>query len=85
MNLTKTAYGTWSGGRYMHFGEALEEDRYIRCIQLAYERGVRTFVTADVYGQGEADTVLGRALADYPRESYCLCLLYTSPSPRDRG
>ena len=72
MNLTKTAYGTWSGGRYMHFGEALEEDRYIRCIQLAYERGVRTFVTADVYGQGEADRVLGRALADYPRESYCL-------------
>jgi aryl-alcohol dehydrogenase-like predicted oxidoreductase len=72
MNLTKTAYGTWSGGRYMHFGEALEEDRYIQCIQLAYARGVRTFVTADVYGQGEADIVLGKALADYPRESYCL-------------
>lgn len=56
----------------MHFGEALEEDRYIKCIQLAYAHGVRTFVTADVYGQGEADSVLGKALADYPRDSYCL-------------
>ena len=25
MDLTRTAYGTWSGGRYMHFGEALPE------------------------------------------------------------
>ena len=54
----------------MHFGEALEEDRYIQCIQLAYARGVRTFVTADVYGQGEADIVLGKALADAAELAY---------------
>ena len=56
----------------MHFGEMLEEDRYQNCIRLAYESGVRTFVTADVYGQGKADTALGEALGCYPRESYCL-------------
>lgn len=72
MNLTKTAYGTWSGGRFMHFGEMLSEERYRDCIRLAYESGVRTFVTADVYGQGKADEALGEALADYPRDSYCL-------------
>ena len=72
MNLTRTAYGTWSGGRYMHFGETLEEDRYLECIRLAYESGVRTFVTADVYGHGQADAALAEALSDYPRESYCL-------------
>jgi len=72
MNLTKTAYGTWSGGRFMHFGETLEEDRYLECIRLAYESGVRTFVTADVYGQGKADVALAEALAGYPRDSYCL-------------
>ena len=42
----------------MHFGEMLEEDRYLECIRLAYENGVRTFVTADVYGQGKADAAL---------------------------
>jgi len=56
----------------MHFGETLEEERFLDCIRKAYESGVRTFVTADVYGQGKADEALGQALADYPRESYCL-------------
>ncbi|MEO1835722.1 MAG: aldo/keto reductase, partial [Akkermansiaceae bacterium] len=72
MNLTKTAYGTWSGGRFMHFGEMLEEDRYLECIRLAYESGVRTFVTADVYGQGKADAALAEALSSYERDTYCL-------------
>ena len=56
----------------MHFGETLEEDRYLDCIRLAYDSGVRTFVTADVYGQGKADELLGRALEGLPRDSYCL-------------
>ncbi|MFA6545160.1 MAG: aldo/keto reductase [Limisphaerales bacterium] len=72
MELTRTAYGTWSGGRYMHFGEALSEERYLACIRRAYDRGIRTFMTADVYSNGEADTMLGRALQGIPRDSYCL-------------
>lgn len=72
MELTRTAYGTWSGGRYMHFGEALDEGRYLACIRRAYEKGIRTFMTADVYSNGEADTMLGRALQGIPRDSYCL-------------
>ncbi|MEI7733388.1 MAG: aldo/keto reductase [Verrucomicrobiota bacterium] len=72
MDLTQTAYGTWSGGRFMHFGEALSDDRFIEVIRLAYTRGIRTFMTADVYGLGQADEMLGRALAGLPRDSYCL-------------
>ena len=72
MELTRTAYGTWSGGRYMHFGEALSEERYLACIRHAYAQGIRTFMTADVYSNGEADTMLGRALQGIPRDSYCL-------------
>ena len=72
MDVTRTAYGTWSGGRFMHFGEALSEERFIKVIQHAYKSGIRTFMTADVYGNGAADEMLGRALAGLPRESYCL-------------
>lgn len=72
MDLTRTAYGTWSGGRFMHFGEPLSEERFLKVIQHAYQRGIRTFMTADVYGNGAADEMLGRALAGLPRDSYCL-------------
>lgn len=44
----------------------------MECIQTAYESGFRTFVTADVYGNGKADELLGRALKGIERESYCL-------------
>ncbi len=72
MNPTTTAYGTWSGGRFMHFGETLDEDRFIRCIETAYQSGIRTFVTSDVYGNGKADELLGRALAGIDRSTYSL-------------
>jgi aryl-alcohol dehydrogenase-like predicted oxidoreductase len=72
MNLTTTAYGTWSGGRFMHFGETLSEERFLSCIQTAWESGIRTFLTADVYGSGKADELLGQALADKPRDEYSL-------------
>jgi aryl-alcohol dehydrogenase-like predicted oxidoreductase len=72
MDLTRTAYGTWSGGRFMHFGEPLTDDRFLACIRHAYDRGIRTFMTSDVYGNGAADEMLGRALADLPRDSYAL-------------
>ncbi len=72
MDLTKTAFGMWSGGRFMHYGEPLPDDRFIALVRFAHAQGIRSFVTADVYGAGEADTLIGRALAGIPRESYCL-------------
>lgn len=56
----------------MHFGEQLSEERCAGLIQHAYEEGVRTFVTADVYGVGRADEMLGKALQGIPRDTYCL-------------
>ena len=49
-----------------------DDDRFIALIRRAYDKGIRTFLTADVYGAGEADTLLGRALEGTPRDSYCL-------------
>lgn len=72
MDLTRTAYGTWNGGRFMNYGEPLPDDRWISVVQHAYRRGIRTFMTADVYGNGAADELLGKALAGLPRDSYCL-------------
>jgi aryl-alcohol dehydrogenase-like predicted oxidoreductase len=70
MDPTTTAIGTWSGGRYMHFGEPLDDAR-LRALVRPGE-GIDTVITADVYGAGEADRMLGEALAGVERDSYCL-------------
>src|SRR5829696_5203353 len=72
MDITRTAYGTWNGGRFMNYGEPLPDERWISVLQHAYRQGIRTFMTSDVYGSGSADELLGRALAGLPRDSYCL-------------
>ena len=70
MDPTSTAIGTWSGGRFMHFGEPLDDERLEALLRPG--AGIDTVITADAYGAGEADATLGRALAGVPRESYCL-------------
>jgi aryl-alcohol dehydrogenase-like predicted oxidoreductase len=72
MEVTRTAFGAWNGGRFMNFGDALDDNRWIALVRHAYERGIRTFMTADVYGCGLADELLARALAGLPRSEYCL-------------
>ena len=67
---THTAVGTWSGGRFMHYGVPLEDDRLAALLRPG--GGIATLLTADTYGQGEADTLLGRALAGVPRDDYSL-------------
>jgi aryl-alcohol dehydrogenase-like predicted oxidoreductase len=66
----RAAIGTWSGGRFLRFGEAITEDRLAALLRPG--EGIDTVLTADAYGQGEADRVLGRALEGVPREGYCL-------------
>jgi aryl-alcohol dehydrogenase-like predicted oxidoreductase len=64
------AIGTWSGGRFMHFGEPLDDERYLTLIRP--DDSIRTVITADVYGEGEADRMLGRAIANIPRDEICV-------------
>jgi aryl-alcohol dehydrogenase-like predicted oxidoreductase len=67
---TTTAIGTWSGGRFMHFGEPLDDERLTALLRPG--EGIDTVITADVYGAGAADVALGKALAGADRDSFCL-------------
>jgi aryl-alcohol dehydrogenase-like predicted oxidoreductase len=64
------ALGAWSGGRYLQYGETLEEERLLAL--LTPGDGIHTVLTADAYGMGAADTLVGRALAGVARDGYCL-------------
>src|SRR3954452_24703415 len=70
MDPTHTAIGTWSGGRFMHFGAALGGDRLLALLRP--DERIRTVLTADAYGAGDADRLLGRALDGLDRDDYCL-------------
>jgi aryl-alcohol dehydrogenase-like predicted oxidoreductase len=66
----RTAVGTWSGGRFMRFGEPLDDERMMALLRP--DERIKTVITADAYGAGEADSLLGRALDGVPRSDYCL-------------
>jgi aryl-alcohol dehydrogenase-like predicted oxidoreductase len=68
--LTSAAVGTWSGGRFMHFGEPVDDDRLAALLRPG--QGIATVLSADAYGAGEADRLLGRALEGVPRSDYTL-------------
>jgi aryl-alcohol dehydrogenase-like predicted oxidoreductase len=70
MDPTRTAIGTWSGGRFMHFGEPLEDERLVALLRPG--DGIDTVMSADAYGAGEADRLLGRAIDGVERDSFCL-------------
>jgi aryl-alcohol dehydrogenase-like predicted oxidoreductase len=66
----RVAIGTWSGGHYLGFGERVDEDRLIEVLRPG--GGIDTVISADTYGQGEADSMLGRALVGVPRDDFSL-------------
>jgi aryl-alcohol dehydrogenase-like predicted oxidoreductase len=68
--LGHVAVGTWSGGRFMRFGEPIADERLEALLRP--DGAIRTVLTADAYGAGKADALLGRALAGVPRSDYAL-------------
>src|SRR3954471_15754613 len=64
------ALGAWSGGRFMHFGEPLDDERLAALLRP--DERLSTVLTPDADGAGEADRVVGRALDGLDRGAYCL-------------
>ena len=54
----------------MRFGEPLDDERFLALI--APDDSIRTVMTADVYGAGEADRMLGRAIEGRARSEMCI-------------
>ena len=75
-------------GSWLTYGGRVEEQTARTCIARAYELGVNFFDTANVYAHGAAERVMGRALAEFPRDSYVLATKVYFPmgnGPNDRG
>jgi aryl-alcohol dehydrogenase-like predicted oxidoreductase len=83
MYVSEISYGNW-----ITHGSQVEQEAAIKCVKTAFDLGITTFDTADVYAGTRAETVLGKALKGIRRESYELfTMVYwpTGTGKNDRG
>ncbi len=81
--VSEIAYGNW-----LTHGEQIDQDAAEACVHAALDVGITTFDTADVYAQGQAETVLGRSLRGVRRDSVEIFTKLHGPmgdGPNNRG
>ena len=73
-------------GSWLTYGLGVEADKARACLDEAFAQGINFIDTANVYGIGAAETFLGDALKERPRDSYVLATKVFFPmSDTDRG
>ena len=75
-------------GAWVTFGDQIDAKAASELIHAAYEAGVNYFDNADIYANGQAETDMGRAIKDLPREALVLSSKVfwpTMPGPNGRG
>ncbi|MFI5005354.1 MAG: aldo/keto reductase family protein [Solirubrobacterales bacterium] len=73
-------------GSWLTYSGGVEREQAEACVRAAFEAGINFIDTANVYGRGASETLLGEALAGYERSSYVLATkVYFPMSDTDRG
>jgi aryl-alcohol dehydrogenase-like predicted oxidoreductase len=65
LEVSELSFGTW-----LTVAGGIGREQAIRCIHAAVDHGITLFDTANQYGAGEAERVLGEALKPYPRDRF---------------
>jgi aryl-alcohol dehydrogenase-like predicted oxidoreductase len=73
-------------GSWLTYSGGVEKERARECVDAAFDAGINFIDTANVYGRGAAETLLGEVLAGRDRSSYVLATkVYFPMSDSDRG
>ena len=81
LQVSEIGFGSW-----LTFSDSPRKQAAIACVHRALDRGINFLDTANVYGRGIAESVLGEALLGVRRDSYILATkLFFPMSPVDRG
>ncbi len=71
LEVSPICFGTWQlSPRF--WGEQSKSD-ILAAMNTAFDAGINFFDTADAYGDGYAETVVGEFLADKPRDTVVIC------------
>lgn len=79
LKVSNLIYGNW-----LTHGSQVEEDAATACVHAALDHGITSFDTADVYANGAAESVLGRALAGENRDDIEILTKVYWPTGRRR-
>jgi len=71
IDVSPISYGTWQLSP-KYWGDQ-DEEQIIAAVRRAHELGVNLFDTAGAYGDGLAETVLGKAISELPRDELVIC------------
>jgi aryl-alcohol dehydrogenase-like predicted oxidoreductase len=74
IEVSEIALGSW-----LTYSGGIEREQTEACTRAAFDAGITFFDTANVYGNGAAETAWGEILSDYPRESYVLATKLWAP------
>jgi len=66
-------------GSWLTYGGYVDARQAEATIDMAYELGINSFDTANVYGRGESERIVGKALSKYPRSSFVLATKVRGP------
>ena len=81
LQVSEIAFGSW-----LTFSDRARKESAIACVHRALDLGVTLLDTANVYGRGTAERVLGEALAGLERDSFVLATkLFFPMTDTDRG
>ncbi|MRR32331.1 aldo/keto reductase, partial [bacterium] len=75
-------------GAWITMGSQIEENAARDLIHAAYDQGINFFDNADMYANGNAEEVMGRAIQDLPRTALVISskvFFPTMPGPNGRG
>jgi aryl-alcohol dehydrogenase-like predicted oxidoreductase len=73
-------------GSWLTYSGGVAREQAQACVRAAFEAGINFIDTANVYGRGAAETLLGEVLAEHERSSYVLATKVFFPmSDTDRG
>ena len=73
-------------GSWLTYSGGVEREQAKACVRAAFDAGINFIDTANVYGRGAAETLLGEALSGHERSSYVLATkLFFPMSDTDRG
>ena len=73
-------------GSWLTYGLGVDDDHARACLDRAFDVGINFIDTANIYGKGAAESFLGRALKNRPRDSYILATkLFFAMTDTDRG
>ena len=62
IQITPILMGTWQAGKKMWAG--IEDEETIKAIRQAYDAGITTIDTAEVYGEGHSEQIVAKAIGD---------------------